>query len=306
MKKLGILWLEVFEKRKRRSITIVCVAGDSGGETEGKMLKKLCLSLVFLIVAGFIFVLPYRALAFDLPINQVVNSKKIWTVKFTKEVIMDDVTKKAITVTDSSNNLIKVTFEFGENKKTLRINPPIEGYTTGEKYTLNLSQDVHCKGEKLPKAISMPFAISDDTIPKLPNINNSDYAISTLGTFGPNDIAKTTIINGNVSINYGSGLATDSITLQNLNINGTLTVDLGAGNLKLNNVKAKNVTLSNVGSHSADVEGNSSIDLLNVNDKDNDAHILVGGNASIASTIVHTGASLQIAAGATNAHPLAV
>ncbi len=303
MKKLGILWLEVFEKRKRASIAIVCVAGDSGSEMEGKMLKKLCLSLVFLIVAGFIFVLPYRALAFDLPINQVVNSKKIWTVKFTKEVIMDDVTKKAITVKDSSNNLIKVTFEFGENKKTLRINPPIEGYISGEKYTLNLSQDVHCKSKNLPKAISIPFAISDDTIPKLPNINNPDYAISTLGTFGPNDIAKTTIINGNVSINYGSGLATDSITLQNLNINGTLTVDLGEGNLKLNNVKAKNVTISNVGSHSADVEGNSFIDLLNVNDKNNDAHILVGENASIASTIVHTGASLQIAAGATNAHP---
>ncbi len=129
------------------------------------MFKKLRVSLMFLFILSITFVLPNKTLAFNPPTNQVVNSKKLWTVKFTKEFTYDDVTKKGITVKDSSNNLIDVTFDVGQDKKTLLINPPLGGYTSGEKYTLNLSQDVHSQDKKLPKNINIPFTISTDTIP---------------------------------------------------------------------------------------------------------------------------------------------
>lgn len=130
------------------------------------MFKKLSVSLVFLFILSITFVLPNKTLAFNSPTtDQVVNSKKLWTIKFTKEFTYDDVTKKGITVKDSSNNVVDVTFDIGQDKKTFLINPPLGGYTSGEKYTLNLSQEVHSQDKKLPKNINIPFTISNDTIP---------------------------------------------------------------------------------------------------------------------------------------------
>lgn len=130
------------------------------------MFKKSCLSVAFSIALGITFILPNAASAFNSPTNQVANSKKLWTIKFTKEFTMDDVTKKGITVKDSKDKPAEVTFDVGQDKKTLLINPPLGGYTLGEKYTLSLSQDVHSQNKKLPKAIDMPFTIKSDALPK--------------------------------------------------------------------------------------------------------------------------------------------
>ena len=130
--------------------------------------------------------------------------------------------------------------------------------------------------------------------------HTGNYVISTLAVFGP-AAGKTTTINGNVTINYSKGLVADSISMQNLVINGKLTVNFGAGNLVLDNVKVTGVDISDVGSQSLHIRGNSSIGTLTVNDKNNDAHIVIEGNASIANITIFTGANLEVASGATNA-----
>lgn len=129
------------------------------------------------------------------------------------------------------------------------------------------------------------------------------YLISDLGTFGSVDALKPTIINGNVTIDCTNALATDTINLNNLTINGKLTVNLGAGSLKLANVKVNKMDISNVGSHSADLTGNTTIGTLTVDDQNNDAHIVVDGNANIHNTVIHSGAALEVAGSAINANP---
>lgn len=79
--------------------------------------------------------------------------------------------------------------------------------------------------------------------------HNADYVISSSGTFGSNDATKITTINGDIVINHSTATESESITLQNLNINGTLTVNFGSGNLNLSNVKVNNVKMSNANSN---------------------------------------------------------
>jgi hypothetical protein len=137
------------------------------------------------------------------------------------------------------------------------------------------------------------------------NSHTGDYTISTTGTFGASSSSKVTTINGDISLSDTNALAGDTITLQNLNITGTLTVDFGAGNVILDNVVVNGVNVSNVGSNSLHVRGNSSIVTLNVNDENDDAHIVVEGDASIANTTILAGAQLEVASDATNSNPFA-
>jgi hypothetical protein len=82
------------------------------------------------------------------------------------------------------------------------------------------------------------------------------YKIYTTGTFGASDSSKVTTINGDIFIADANASTSDSITLQNLKINGTLSVDFGAGNVILDNVIVNGVNVSNVGSNSLHVRGN--------------------------------------------------
>ncbi|MFL0196763.1 cell wall-binding repeat-containing protein [Clostridium sp. WILCCON 0269] len=132
--------------------------------------------------------------------------------------------------------------------------------------------------------------------------HSGDYTISTTGTFGPVDSDKATTVNGNVQIKYNAS-STDSITLQDLNINGTLAVDFGEGNVTLNNVIVNGVKVANVGSNSLHVKGDTSIGSLIVNDSNDDAHIIIEGNAIITNTTINAGAKLEVASDATNAKP---
>jgi FOG: Glucan-binding domain (YG repeat) len=123
--------------------------------------------------------------------------------------------------------------------------------------------------------------------------HTGNYTISTTtGTFGGSNESSTTTINGNISIN-AYATETGIITLQNLKINGKLTIDFGAGTVILDNVSVNGVDVSNVGPNSLHVKGNSSITNLNVSDKNNDAHIVVEGDAAkIKNTAISSGAVL--------------
>jgi hypothetical protein len=148
------------------------------------MLKKLHLFAASLIIVSSIFVVPTKTLAFNSPTNAVGNSKKLWKIQFTKEITMDDITKQGITIKDSNNNAVDVTFDLGQDQKSLLINPPIGGYIPSEKYTVNISQNVHSGNLKLPKDIGIQFNTSNDAIPIPTKVNRQAVYGDIVGISG--------------------------------------------------------------------------------------------------------------------------
>jgi hypothetical protein len=126
-----------------------------------------------------------------------------------------------------------------------------------------------------------------------------NYTItSNSATYGPT--VGTTTVNGNVAVTNPTG---SSLTLKNLNITGTLSINYGAGNVVLENVTVNGVNVSNVGSNSLHIKGNTIITTLTVDDANNDAHIVVEGNASVTTAVVKSGANIEVDQHATNAKP---
>lgn len=116
--------------------------------------------------------------------------------------------------------------------------------------------------------------------------------IEGAGTFGP--ASGTSTLQGNVLISNANALAGATVTLKNLNITGTLTINFGEGNVVLDNVVVNGVNVSNVGANSLHVRGNSIITTLRVQDANNDAHIVLEGSAVIANSTILAGATLEV------------
>lgn len=123
------------------------------------MYKKIN-KFIFISIFALLFLIPFKANAFQITDNQTVDINKIWTIKFTGDVGFDDFTKSAITVTDSKGNNVNITISQGSDSKTLLVNAPNEGYTPGEFYTLTIDAKAHSiKGENLKKERILHFNI---------------------------------------------------------------------------------------------------------------------------------------------------
>nr|WP_196247013.1 DL-endopeptidase inhibitor IseA family protein [Clostridium novyi] len=102
---------------------------------------------------------------------QTVDSQKTWTIHFNSEIKLDDLSKQAISIHDSNGNLVKTTFNLSNDKKSILIFCPREGYHQGEKYELNLTNKIHSeKGHFLKHPFSFKFKIKEDT----PYINDEE------------------------------------------------------------------------------------------------------------------------------------
>lgn len=175
-------------------------------------------------------------------------------------------------------------------------------------------------GDKLP-AVDKAFngngstaTVSTPVVPEEPVSNNSsgggggsssispsrlntagtyvgNSTITAAGTFGP--ASGTSTLQGNVSISNANALAGATVTLKNLNITGTLTINFGEGNVVLDNVVVNGVNVSNVGSNSLHVR-NSRITTLRVQDSNNDAHIVLEGTAAVTNTNILAGGVLEV------------
>ncbi|MBM6618899.1 beta-propeller domain-containing protein [Bacillus suaedaesalsae] len=105
---------------------------------------------IFMIVVGFTV---QRAIVDRNP--QVVNSvttnsegmlvlsDKVWKVEFTKEMDKATITSDNIYVKDSNGDKLNLKVELSENKKTIFIYPPTDGYDPNMKsYTLHVESDI--------------------------------------------------------------------------------------------------------------------------------------------------------------------
>lgn len=148
-----------------------------------KLLKGIIVALVFLIIAGVVFSLKNRkTLVANVQTSQTVDSKKLWKISFNREITFDEATKKGISINDSKGNHVEITFDIEKDKKSLLINPPIGGYIPGEKYTLNISKNVHSNNLKLSRSISTQFTINNKTIPKPIKVNREARYGDIVGT----------------------------------------------------------------------------------------------------------------------------
>jgi len=134
--------------------------------------------------------------------------------------------------------------------------------------------------------------IADD-LNSATSLPSKSYTItSTAATYGPEDGTHTTV-NGDVTVTNTSATSSSLLTLRNMNITGTLTINYGNGDVVLDNVTVNGVNVTNVGNNSLHMKGNTSIGTLTVNDSDNNAHIVVEGNASVTNVQVNSGANIE-------------
>lgn len=122
------------------------------------MRNKFIMAAVFSI---FLLISP-NVKAASFTDNQTVDANKTWTIKFTDDVGLDDVTKQGITVTDSTGAAISVGIQLGEDSKTVTVTAPEGGYTAGESYTLDVGTKAHSsKGKALKSEYKVNFTISE-------------------------------------------------------------------------------------------------------------------------------------------------
>lgn len=123
------------------------------------MIKKLVVGLAIGVVLLFSAISVKAATFTD---NQVVDANKKWTIHFNQTVFLDDPLKQDIKVIDSKGKKANITFNFGQDEKTIIVNAPQDGYLAGEKYTLIIDGYVHSKmGKSINEAVKLNFSVKD-------------------------------------------------------------------------------------------------------------------------------------------------
>lgn len=107
------------------------------------MKKNKILTVLCLCIFSIIFLVSIKTKAFQITDNQIVDSNKEWTIKFTGEVGFDDVTKQGIIVTDNSGNKIDTSLELSNDNKSIIVDSPVNGYFPGKNYTLTVKKQCH-------------------------------------------------------------------------------------------------------------------------------------------------------------------
>ncbi len=119
------------------------------------------------------------------------------------------------------------------------------------------------------------------------NIQSITYTAA--GTYGPVDIANSETINGNVII------AAAGVTLQNMNITGSLTLaeGIGEGDVTLNKLRVQGNTSINGGGSASIHIIDCQLSTVTVDKKNHQIRIVVHGNTNIGSLTLNSGAILE-------------
>lgn len=118
---------------------------------------KIIITLCF----GFALTFPqYNVNAYCNNYKEVTNNK-VWTIKFNKNIDFNKLSKDNITVKDVKGNFINCSISLGHDASDIEVNPPENGYTLNEKYTLTITKQAypHLNQEK-----SINFTIKKEVI----------------------------------------------------------------------------------------------------------------------------------------------
>ena len=92
------------------------------------------------------------------PEEDVVEQDKFWTVQFSGDVDASTIENTNIFVVDSNDNIVKVEVEILPDGNGIVIRP-VEGYVSGEKYTLAISGIASEDGHQLDNLVKMAFEV---------------------------------------------------------------------------------------------------------------------------------------------------
>lgn len=100
--------------------------------------KKFKVLHIMILTVSLLILGSVTTFANDVGNGGTVDSFKVWTIKFNQEVVFDEMTQNAIVVTAENGNIIEgVTLELGDDKKSIVVNPPQDGYGMEIVYSLN-------------------------------------------------------------------------------------------------------------------------------------------------------------------------
>lgn len=155
--------------------------------------------------------------------NQIVDKNKDWTIKFSDNVCLDDLTKNAIVIKDLSGNILDLNISLCADGKSVLIAHPYNGYTSGQDYTLCLGPNIHSlSGKKLKQQQVLQFGI-----PWLPIEDSNVDKVTLYGKDGEKEASKdeqVKIINLLNSIksydhyDYGASLHSWQVSVSGINI----------------------------------------------------------------------------------------
>lgn len=148
------------------------------------MIKK---SLRFYLILLFTLLLSFHHHSVKANTLNVENidSHKIWTITFNNEVILNDLTKQEISVTDSDGNNVSVDLKLANNNNSIKIIPPTEGYKLGEYYTIRVGKNIKSKAKN---------GLKDDVIYNFNTENNIveiENLVSTIYQYDNFELPKT-------------------------------------------------------------------------------------------------------------------
>lgn len=120
------------------------------------MLKKLTkISIAFLFL---IFIHTNVKATETTDIKRVIPIKD-WQIKFNQEVSFDSA-KENIKVKDIKGQDVNITLDLGQDKKTIIVKAPNNGYENGQSYSLHINSNIKSKdGKYLNKSIDFKFNI---------------------------------------------------------------------------------------------------------------------------------------------------
>ncbi|WP_418921831.1 Ig-like domain-containing protein [Clostridium ganghwense] len=91
------------------------------------------------------------------PKEKVIETNKVWTIKFNKNIDLETLKGVNIFVVDSNDTIVDIKVSYDKEKGAIRI-IPIEGYLPGNKYTLFISNDIKSNdGDQLQQATKVQF-----------------------------------------------------------------------------------------------------------------------------------------------------
>ncbi|AKA68125.1 leucine-rich repeat domain-containing protein [Clostridium scatologenes] len=178
------------------------------------MIKKFRLFIILGIICTSLF-LTNTVKAAKFIDDQTVDSNKTWTLKFTREVGFDDLTKNSITVTDNKGNKVDTEIKQGQDTKTLLVTAPQGGYTPGKNYTLNIGVNAHSKsGKPLKNEYKLHFNIKSSYVITFKS-NNLEKVIRNSINKPIGDIYKSDVENI-TSLDVSSSNIDDITGIENL------------------------------------------------------------------------------------------
>ncbi|WP_185806775.1 beta-propeller domain-containing protein [Bacillus salinus] len=92
--------------------------------------------------------------------NQAVLPNKIWMIPFTKELDDESIHENSIYITDGRGEKLAIDVKLHENKKSVILMPPEDGYIPASSYTLHIDSSLKAiDGKEIRSDISVPFQV---------------------------------------------------------------------------------------------------------------------------------------------------